>query len=194
MPLIAAVVLPDRDGPTSATAPRSPRRRRRDRRWVRVSVATSQRPKRATTNRPGVARRVKTGARSRRRAQRGRALTPRGRRRAVPTGRLVTSRSTSAPTTVATAAVTAVQAQYRPALGSRWAMGAGQAPAGSPRCPGSSGRASAAWPTVRSTDWPAAANPRAAPAHTTMITNAAAPPRVSTTASKPLSPSRCTPP
>jgi hypothetical protein len=198
IPLIAAVVLPDRDGPTRATAPRSPRRRPPPRTRgaddPEASVATNHRPSRATMNRPATGERTSSGRRSRHDPQLGRPSTPNGRRRAVPTRGPARNRSAT-PTTAASAApATAVHAQYTTGPGSRSLAGPDQAAAGSPGCPTRPGRASAAAPTDTATGSPATSNASAAPAHTTPTTSTAAPPSASTWASKPLSPSRSTPP
>src|SRR3546814_315383 len=142
MPATAAVVLPDFDGPTSATAPRSPCRSRRrarrgrpDDRGGGFSVATSRRPHRAITNRHGTGPGTSSGARSRRRAKRGRPSTPSGRRLAVPTldrpNHLIT------PATAATMAawLSAVHPQYSAARGRARASGFDHAAAGATRGP-----------------------------------------------------------
>lgn len=88
IPEMAAVVLPHRDGPMNATAPRSPCRARALRccttppagPTARFSVATNLRPTRPSTNRPTTGRPTTNGASSRALANRASVSTPSRRR------------------------------------------------------------------------------------------------------------------
>lgn len=203
IPATAAVVFPDRDGPTSATAPRSPRRRRSHRRRhcalpevsciADASVATNIRPNLARTNRPDTGSRTSTALRSLRLANRVRASTPSGRRRAVPTLDREIHRATSAIGPRTMAALTAVHTQYKTGLGSAAATGSGHAPDGSPAVEGSRVRARAAAEKGSDRTPPLTANASQAPNQTAVINDTAAPATATISSSKLPNPSRSMP-
>jgi hypothetical protein len=106
-------VLPQRLGPITATAERSPRRRRRVRALAeeQFSVATSWPSTRPRMSRPGWGPGTTSGARSRPRARRAPVSTPRRRRRSVPGPGPATSRWTTTAAATTTTATVPVQAQ-----------------------------------------------------------------------------------